>query len=178
MLFALRIGLAVIAAKAAVAVGAAEAPGAATAEAVYAAFTINLTRFISWPEAALGAPGTPLTIGTFAQDPINVDLDAAARGESVGTHPLRTMRLRNLNEIRDCQVVFVSRGVANIAAVLARTGHRPILTISDAEGFLAGGGHVLFVPQPPHTRLEISAQNLRASGLEARAQLLRIAATP
>ncbi len=150
----------------------------ASSQAVYAAFTVNLTRFITWPEDALGPAGTPFVIGTFLRDPINAELDDAVRGEIVAGHPVRTVRLRSLNDVRDCQLIFISRGVADPAAVLARVQHRPILTVSDTDGFLALGGHVRFVPQQAHIRLEISAENLRACALEARAQLLRIAATP
>jgi hypothetical protein len=159
-----------------VAVTASAAP--ASPEAIYAAFTVNLTRFISWPASAVPADDSPLLIGTFPRDPINRELDAAVEGESINGHPLRTYRLRNLDDVRRCQVVYISRGVANPAAVLARVGHRPILTVSDIDDFLALGGHVLFVPHPPHISLQISADNLRGSGLEARSQLLRIAATP
>jgi hypothetical protein len=150
----------------------------ASPEAIYAAFTVNLTRFISWPTSAMSPDDTPLLIGTFPRDPINRELDAAVQGESINGHPLRTYRLRNVDDVRRCQVVFVSRGAANPAAVLARVGHRPILTVSDIDDFLALGGHVLFVARPPHIGLQISAINLRTSGLEARSQLLRIAATP
>jgi hypothetical protein len=158
--------------------GAAPSPPAATAEAIYAVFTVNLTRFISWPADALPQENLPLVIGTFPRDPINPDLDAAVQGEIVNGHPLRTMRLRSLDDIRRCQVVFVSRGAGNLGGVLARVGDRPILTVSDAPGFLDLGGHVLFVPHLPHISLQISATNLRNSGLDARAQLLRIATAP
>jgi hypothetical protein len=117
-------------------------------------------------------------IGTFEKDPVNDELDAAARGELVGTHPIKTVRLHSLNEVANCHVVYVSRGVADLAPVLARTQRRPVLTVSDADGFLALGGHVRFVRQPSHVGLQLSATNLRASGLDARAQLLRLAAAP
>lgn len=147
-------------------------------EAVYAAFTLNLTRFITWPAGALGEPDAPLVIGTFAREPLNRELEAAIRGEKVAGHPMQLIRLRSLNDAARCHVVFVSEGVINPASVLARIERRPVLTISDADGFLALGGHVRLVPDAPHARLQISAVNLRASGLEARAQLLRIAPAP
>jgi hypothetical protein len=156
----------------------AAAPRTAAPETVFAVFTVNLTRFISWPEGSLGPPGAPLLIGTFPRDPINAQLDAAVRGEMVGDHPLQTVRLHSLDEVDKCRVVFISRGVMNPAAVLARAAHHPILTISDTDAFLTLGGHVRFMIEPPHTRLKVSADNLRASGLEARAQLLRVAAEP
>ena len=172
------IGLVVCMALAAAAGRVEAALPTARVEAVYAAFAINLTRFVTWPPESLGAPGKPFLLGTFVRDPINPDLDAAVRGESVGTHPLRTVRLRTSEDARECQLVFVSHGVANVRTLLALVGHRPILTVSDSPEFLALGGAVRFVPQSPHTQLQISAEALRAAGLQARAQLLRFAATP
>ena len=146
--------------------------------AIYAAFIVNLTRFITWPEGALVPKDAPLLIGTFDRDPINAELDAATRGEFVGGHPLRTIRLRSAADVARCQVVYFSHGVADAGLVLREAEHHPILTVSDTNDFLEMGGHVRFIAQPPHTRLQISAVNLKQSGLEARAQLLRIAATP
>ena len=147
-------------------------------QAVYAAFTLNLTRFISWPETAFPAPGSPLVIGSFSRDPINASLDAAVRGESVDGHPLRTIRIQTLEDVGRCHLVFLAKGNALQAAVLRGCAGKPILTVSDADGFIELGGHVGFVPQATHIRLSISATNLKSSRLEARSQLLRGAAKP
>lgn len=149
-----------------------------SANAVYAAFIVNLTRFITWPADPAQPPDAPFVIGTFARDPINDELDAAAQGEVLNGRPVQCVRLRSLDDVQRCQVVFVSRGTVDAAAVLARVQKRPILTISDSDGFLRLGGHVRFVAQPTGTVLRVSVENLRASGLEARAQLLRIATEP
>src|SRR4051812_25930994 len=146
--------------------------------AIYAAFTLNLTRFISWPEGAFASKTAPIVIGTFPRDPINEALDQAAKGEMVEGHAIRTMRIQSLDDLTKCHVVFLSKNNATRSAVMARLAHKPILTISDAEGFLELGGHVRFVSQPPHTKLRVSVENLKASGLESRSQLLRLAATP
>lgn len=153
-------------------------PSSASAQAIYAAFTVNLTRFVSWPATAFAAEDAPLVIGTFPRDAINAELDAAVRGEMVNRHPIQTVRLQSLDDLARCHVVFVSRSLGRENAVLDRCRGKPILTIGDADGFIELGGHVRFVSQPPHIRLSISAAHLKASSLEARAQLLRIAATP
>jgi hypothetical protein len=157
---------------------AAAPPLVVTTEAVYAAFVINLTRFVSWPASAFRTGDSPLVIGTFPRDALNAELDNAAVGEAVNGHPLQTIRIQSLNDLAKCQVVFISRTNNRQAAILAHCAGKPILLIGDGDGLLEAGGHVRFVSQPPHTRLRISVENLRASGLECRAQLLRAAATP
>lgn len=154
------------------------APMIVGTRAVHAAFTINLTRFVTWPPEAFSAPDAPLLIGTFPRDPINAELDAAVRDEVVAGHPLQTIRLQSFEDVAKCHVVFLSKDETRPARVLRFAVGKPILTISDAEGFLELGGHVRLVPQPPNVRLSISIANLKQSRLEARAQLLRIAASP
>jgi hypothetical protein len=100
------------------------------------------------------------------------------QGEAVNGHPVQTMRIQSLDDLAKCHAVFVSRGNNRQAAVIERCAHKPILVIGDADGFLELGGHVRFVALPPHTRLRISVDNLKASSLECRAQLLRLAAQP
>lgn len=156
-------------------VAAAATPMVST-QAVYAAFTLNLTRFVNWPELAFADPDAALVIGTFPRDPINDHLDAAAAKERFNGRPIRTIRIQSLDDVAKCHVVFIEKSNRRQAALLERTAGKPILTIGDADGFLELGGHVRFVPQPPHTKLRISVENLKASGLTGRSQLLRIAA--
>ena len=150
----------------------------ATPQEIYAAFTLNLTRFITWPESAFESPTAPFIIGTFPRDAINDELDAAVAGEKANGRPIRVIRLLSLDDVRRCHLIFMSRNQGRQAAVLERCAGKPILTIGDSDSFLELGGHVRFVQRPPHIKPSISQANLKSSGLEARAQLLRIAAAP
>jgi hypothetical protein len=153
-------------------------PELVSSEAICAAFTVNLTRFITWPEGTFASPTAPIVIGTFPRDPINDALDAAVRGEVVEGRPLQAIRIHSLGDFARCQAVYLSKNNVTRPAVLAQLRHKPILTVSDAEGFLELGGHVRFDTRPGRPRLRISQQNLKASDLAARAQLLRLAAMP
>jgi hypothetical protein len=144
-------------------------------QAVYAAFTLNLTRFVIWPETAFADAQAPLVIGTFPRDPINEHLDPAAEKEAAHERPIRTIRIQSLDDVSRCHVIFVPKNHPRAASVLERARGRPILTVGDADGFLDLGGHVRFVPQPSHTTLRVSVENLKASGLIGRSQLLRLA---
>lgn len=150
-------------------------PAIVSTHAMYAAFTLNLTRFVSWPEHAFADAGAPLVIGTFPRDPINAHLDAAVPKEKFNDRPIRAVRIQTLKDVEKCHVIFISRSDPRQAAVLERTTGKPILTISDADGFLERGGHVLFTSQPPRTKLRVSVDNLKTSGLTSRSQLLRLA---
>ena len=145
---------------------------------IHAAFTLNLVRFVTWPEGTFAQADAPLVVGTLPRDPINDELDAVAQNEKVEGRPVQTIRIQSLDDVAKCHVVYLSQTVGRQNAVLERTAGKPILTISDAEGFLELGGHVRFVTGGARTGLRISVDNVRASRLEVRAQLLRIAAAP
>ena len=108
----------------------------------------------------------------------NVDehLDAAAAREKDTDRPIRPIRLQSLDDVTKCHVIFLPKSHARQGAVLRRAAGKPILMIGDADGFLERGGHVRFESEPSQTRLRISVENLKASGLTGRSQLLRLAA--
>lgn len=145
---------------------------------VYAAFTLNVARFVSWPPATFPAADSPLVIGTAEHDPINPALDHAAGLEPVNGHPVRTIRIRGLEDLAACHVVFLSEDTPRQPAILARLKDLPVLTIGDSPGFLELGGHVGFVRRASRVAIKVEPRHLKASGLEARAQLLRLAETP
>ena len=62
-----------------------------------------------------------------------------------------------------------------LAAVIARTEGRPILTIADAPGAAAGGSVINFYLDGKHVRFEINTRAARDSGLKVRTKLLRLA---
>ena len=142
---------------------------------IYAAFIVNITRFIQWPDTAFATPNAPLVIGTFPKDAINEELDNAVLGEASGAHPLKTIRVETLADLAKCHVLYLSGSREEWRTAVAHAERKPILTISDADGFLELGGHVRFIPRPSRTQLRINVESLRASGLQARAQLLRLA---
>ena len=145
-------------------------------ESVHSAFVLNLARFIRWPDTAFAAADAPLVIGTLARDPINEALDADVENEQIGTHPIQVIRLRSMNDVAGCHIVFLSaENARHTPALLAQVRGKPILAISDAEGFLELGGHVLLVPRGQRTGLRLHQPNLKSSGLTASSQLLRIA---
>jgi hypothetical protein len=88
------------------------------------------------------------------------------------------LRIRSLDDLVKCHLVYLSKNYASRPGVLARVARRPVLTVSDASGFLEQGGHVWFEGQALQIVPRISLENLRQSGLEGRAQLLRLAAPP
>jgi hypothetical protein len=140
-----------------------------------ARFTINLTRFVTWPESAFADAQAPFVIATYPLDPMFDRLVAAAKNETVEGRPIEIIRAQSVDDLLRSQLVFISRSYAARPDVLRRLGCKPILTVSDYEQFIRLGGVVQFDLADKTIVPRVSIENLKAAGLEARAQLLRLA---
>jgi YfiR/HmsC-like len=143
---------------------------------VKALFLFNFAQFVEWPAAAVPDSQAPLVIGVLGDDPFGGFLDAAVRGERLGARPFVVRRYRRLADVTGCDILFISRSEAGrMEDILAGLQGRPILTVSDAEGFARRGGMIRFVTERSRVRLEINRRAAEAAGLTLSSKLLRVA---
>jgi hypothetical protein len=150
---------------------AADAP---TEYQVKAVFVFNFSHFVEWPSQAFTAPDEPFVIGILGDDPFGSRLDEAVRGEVINSHPLLVHRFHHVDEIANCQVLFIDRSEsAQLGPILAALDHRSILTVSDVEGASERGVMIQFVTENSRIRLRINVGSARAAGLTVSSNLLR-----
>lgn len=143
---------------------------------VKAVFLFNLVQFVQWPPQAFPAPGTHLVIGVLGEDPFGGYLDETLRGERVNNRPLVVQRYRRVSDIKTCHVLFVSRsGAESLEQVFAALRGRPVLTVGDAEDFIARGGMIRLVTENNKIRIRLNLAAVRAAGLTISSKLLRLA---
>ena len=112
------------------------------AQALTAAVVYKIAKFAAWPtEAAVAADGTfhLCYIGSAS------GLDEALEKLSGRQLDGREVRVQHIHTIefptRDCQLLFVTDVAATeLADLLKPLKKRPVLTISDIQGFAAAGG--------------------------------------
>ena len=75
---------------------------------VKAAFLLNFTKFIDWPETVFGAPEAPISICILGDDPFGPGLDRIIEGETVNNRRLVVQRVRRL-PLPSCHVLFIGR---------------------------------------------------------------------
>jgi YfiR/HmsC-like len=142
---------------------------------VKAVFLFNFTQFVGWPSASEDAQ-TPIVIGILGDDPFGSYLDDTVRGEKVGDRPLIVRRYRHLEDVDDCQILFISRSEAiHFEQIAARLKDRSILTVSDADQSGKRGGIVRFVTEKDRVKLHISVNSAKDAGLTISSKLLRVA---
>jgi len=118
----------------------------------------------------------PLVIGVLGENPFGDLLDATVRGEHVGARSFVVRRYQRVEDIKTCDILFISRPAGDRPeGVLADLKHRPILTVSDAEGFAEHGGMIGFVSDRNRIRLQINLDVAQAAHLTISSKLLRVA---
>ena len=143
---------------------------------VKAVFLFNFAQFVDWPAAAFPASDTPLVIGVLGNDPFGAALDQTVRDERVGGRSFQVRRYQSVDEIKTCHILFISRSEGDRPeAILAGLKHRPILTVSDADGFAQRGGMIRFVTDRNRIRLQLNLAATEAAHLTISSKLLRVA---
>ncbi len=142
---------------------------------VEAAFLFKFAQFTTWPARAFPNANSPLTIGVLGTNPFGRSLDNAVRGETVHDRPMAVKYSRRADELKDCQIVFISSSeAAQVDAVIATFRGSNILTVSDIPRFCQRGGMITFVVEGGRVRFEANAAAARKAGLQISSKLLKI----
>lgn len=141
---------------------------------VKATFLFQFTQFVDWPPEAFPTGQAPLVIGILGDDPFGAFLDETVRDEKANGHPLAVQRFGRLEDVKNCQLLFVGRTDASRAGdVVAALKGRKILTVGDSNGFADRGGMIQFVTEDNKVRLRINLEAARAASLTISSKLLR-----
>lgn len=142
---------------------------------VKAVFLFNFAQFVDWPPEAVDSQA-PLVIGVLGGDPFGDLLDATVRGEHRGGRAFVVRRYQRVVDVKTCDILFINRSEADRPEdVLANLKNRPILTVSDADGFAEHGGMIGFVTDRNRIRLKINLAVAQAAHLTISSKLLRVA---
>ncbi len=170
----LRLSLLALLAAAALCGHPAEAHGetdASVEQRVKAAMLYNFTRFITWP----GAVGPDLRLCVMGRTALEPALREIEGKQSQG------MVLRVKSGVADadlasCEMVLIGRSEAGrIDDLLSRLARRPVLTVSDLEGFATRGGVIELLLVDNKVRFDINTAAAQRAGLSISSKLLRLA---
>ena len=145
--------------------------------AIKAAFLLNFTKFVEWPEDAFAGPEEPLRLCILGTDPFGEVLDEVIADEVVGGRRLAARRFEDAAEAAQCQLIFMSQDVEEVRLdrAVAIAGADRVLTVGETDEFLRRGGLVRFRLRSGRVRLELNGETLDASRLKVSSKLLRLA---
>ncbi len=143
---------------------------------VKAAFLYNFAKFVEWPPGTFPEPNAPLVLEVLGEDPFGQALDEAIAGRSVDGHTLLVRRSRRLQDLRGCQVLFVSSSEQKwLPLILARLEGSPVLTVGESEKFAESGGAIQFLLEDNRVRFAINLDAAMRARLKISAKLLALA---
>ena len=143
---------------------------------IKAAFLFNFAQFVDWPPDTFTNASAPLCIGVLGDDPFGNILDTTINGEKIDGHPLVIRRFHRLEEVQDCQVLFISRSeTRRMRQILDALKGRSVLTIGEVDGFCKAGGIIRFVTEQNKIRFRINPETAKNSSLTVSSKLLRLA---
>jgi len=157
----------------------AQGSGAATSYTEYqvkAAFLYNFARFVDWPADAFRESESPFRIGIFGENSFGTTLEQLVAGKNVKGRPLTVVRFERVQDIEDCQILFVGAGqVGRISQVLAKVGTSAILTVGEVDGLARRGGIINFVLRENRVRFQVNVDAAERAHLRISSKLLKLA---
>ncbi len=142
---------------------------------IKAAFVLNFVRYVDWPEHAFTSRSAPALICLLGRDLLAPSL-GALEGRVVNGRVLQVRRDVTVDEARSCQVVFIAQSEEKrLATTLRALAERPILSVSDIEGFVDAGGAIGIVYSDERMQFEVNRNTLDQARLKASSNLLRLA---
>lgn len=138
---------------------------------IKAAYVFHVLKFVEWP----GAAAEPLRLCVTGTDAV-AQLLAELNGKQIKDRPLR-VDLAPGADLSGCHALFIGRSERRWQDTLARLRGGGVLTVSDADGFAAGGGIVGFLSENGRIKLDINPEAARQANLKISAKLLELART-
>jgi hypothetical protein len=144
---------------------------------IKSAFIYNFTKFVEWPEAALGAPSQPLVIGVLGEKPLAQQLAAVVAGRSVNGRSIEVRPVRTAAEARVTQLLFVAAAEeSRYVSMRSELADSPVLTVGETPSFSVTGA-IGFVQDGEKLRFEINVDIAERAHLKISSQLQKLAAT-
>ena len=143
---------------------------------IKAVFLFNFAQFVEWPPSAFAGASSPIVIGVLGENPFGEYLDETVRDEKVENRPLKFQRYLQIDEIKTCHVLFISRSEANrLEQILVSLKNRSILIVGDGDDFVQSGGMIRLATAQNKIRLIINLEAAKAANLTISSKLLRSA---
>jgi len=150
---------------------------AATEQEVKGAFLFNFIKYVKWPESAFTNEAAPFVIGVVGEAAhYQESLPQLVRAEKVRGRSVVIKWLKAGDSPEGCHLVFLPpEENAHAGQWLQAAKGKPILTVGEAENFVAEGGMIRFLVVERKVRFEINVGALEGAGLRSDSRLLALA---
>jgi hypothetical protein len=142
---------------------------------IKAAFLFNFAQFVEWPTNAFATTNSPLVIGVLGENPFGGALEQTLKGEAIQGRQLTMKNSQSVEDLKDCQIIFISKSEKeHVADILSTLDSRPVLTVSEFDGFAKRGGIINFYLDGKKVRFSINATAAKNHDLRMSSELLHL----
>ena len=111
-----------------------------------AIFIYNFLSHIKWPDQATS---NGYTIGVFGNTSTAKYLETYTQNRKVGSKPIKVVQYQSVDEINNCQVLFIAYGKTNhISSINNKLKSQPCLIIGEREEAIQAGYYPFQVCKP------------------------------
>jgi hypothetical protein len=142
---------------------------------IKAAIIYKLAKFVEWPATSFAQADSTLNLCLLGPTPLTAAL-TGAEGRPVRGHPVKILQIDDPRRIDSCHVVYITGAQQRqLPDLMARFDGRPVLSVSEIEGFASHGGVIGLVRRGNRLGFQVNLGNARRSGLTVSAPLLELA---
>lgn len=139
-----------------------------------AGFLEKFARFSEWPTDAIK---DTFRISVIGDNPFENALDEMYAVHQIKNRPVSIKYVSRVTQARDCHLLFIAtNNKKNLTDILEMTKSKPIVTVSEYEGFGKEGVHINFyITKKGTIHFEINYNKVKESGIEMDIFLLEYA---
>lgn len=136
----------------------------------------KLSLFITWKATAIQDNSSKeFVIAVLGKNPFGNTLKEVYENKKIKDKTVRIIYAKNIKDLTSCQILFISKtDMSELQKVLNYIKGRPILTISDTEGFAEAGCCINFYNYENKLRFEINQKCMIDAGFAIDYRLLRV----
>ncbi|MDX8406311.1 MAG: YfiR family protein [Mariprofundus sp.] len=139
-----------------------------------AAYMFNFIRFTDWPEQAGAKRSAAITLQVLGDSAIMATMHSIAEKPVAQQIGLDVQSCVTATCIGQSSALFIGKEERDYQQLLAQLKGKPVLTISDIQGFAARGGMIEIRYQDTKLTFIVNLQAVERAGLYISAQLLQL----
>lgn len=139
-------------------------------------FLTTFPNFVDWPESASPSTQSPFLICVRGDFSFGTSLAELSRGAAPHGRRVEVKWTHNDHELRNCQILFVSRSESkHYAKLLQAVEGAGVLTVGETPDFLAAGGMISFAVEREALKFEVNLVAADNACLKISSRLLVLA---
>ena len=136
----------------------------------------KISTLIEWPDLVDNSHKDKFIVGIYGKHEFGNSLEEIYSERKIQNKNVVVKYIEKYSEINDCRVLFIPKlSNEQLKEVLEFVRKKPVLTISEIDGYAEKGVHVNFYTEGENIRFEINENSVKESGISMNHLLLSLA---